>query len=147
MSADQNSNVAPFPGDLADVVSKASYRPGWTFALEHIDRGQGSEGLTLIVTSKGYDTYRPELGEFYRVHHYMPVPPAAYNRASWEEWLLDCLLKIEAHETCEFLVVDGRRPFAPVHAPGHDPYTVRRVSRVEDVETTFRGERREGSQV
>jgi hypothetical protein len=141
-----NRNQAPYPSDLAAVVDGLAYRPGWRFRLSDIDRGQGSEGLTFIVTSVGYDTYAPEKGRNYGVYHYFPVPPAAFNRQSWEEWVLDCLLKIESHEACEFLQIDGKRPFAPVHAPGHDPYTVRRVSRIEDAETTYRGERREGSQ-
>lgn len=38
------------------------------------------------------------------------------------------------------------RPFAPNHGPGWDPYTVRELNRVEHAETTFRGERREGTQ-
>lgn len=140
------NQVAPYPTELADLVSKMEYRPGWTFDLIDQDRGQGSGGLTLVVLSKGYDTYHPELGEMYRVYHYMPVPPASFVRTSWERWLLDQMLLIEQHEACEFLKVDGRRPFAPVHAPGHDPYVVREVARIEDVETTFRGERKEGSQ-
>jgi hypothetical protein len=144
--AKQNTNTAPYPDELADLVSSLSYRPGWSFRLDHIDRGQGSEGLTFIVTSLGYDTYNPDRGETYRVHHYFPVPPAAYIRTSWQRWLLDRLIEIETHETCEFFVIDDKRPFAPVHAPGHDPYVVREMSRVEDVETTFKGERKEGSQ-
>jgi hypothetical protein len=145
-NAGLNSQQAPFPQELADAVATATYRPGWTLQLVYVDRGQGSEGLTLDVVSKGFDTYNVERGENYRVHHYFPVPPAAYNRQSWLRWLLDCLVLIETHEACEFLVVAGRRPFAPVHAPGFDPYVVREVARVEDAETTFRGERHEGSQ-
>lgn len=143
---EQNQNVAPYPKELADLVSKLEYRPGWKFKLEHIDRGQGSEGLTFIVTSLGYDTYNPDRGETYGVYHYFPVPPAAFVRSSWQRWLLDRLIEIETHETCEFMVVDGKRPFAPIHAPGHDPYVVRELARVEDAETTFRGEHQEGSQ-
>lgn len=141
-----NTNEAPYPQALDEVVNALIYRPGWSFWLQNIDRGQGSKGLTLRITSLGYDTYNPEKGETYRVNHFFPVPPAAYNRASWEEWVLDCLLKVETHEACEFLQINGKRPFAPVHAPGHDPYAVRRVSKIEDVETTYKGERREGSQ-
>lgn len=141
-----NINEAPWPTDLNDIVHEIEYRPGWQFRLVSIDRGQGSHGLTLVVISIGYDTYNPDKGRTYRVAHYFPVPPASFNRQSWEEWVLDCLLKIESHEACEFMQIGGRRPFAPIHAPGHDPYTVRRVSRVEDAETTFRGERIEGSQ-
>lgn len=141
-----HSQVAPFPDELADIIDNMTYRPGWAFSLEHIDRGQGSEGLTFIVTSVGYDTYNVELGQTYRVRHYRPVPPAAYNRQSWLRWVLDQMIEIETHEACEFMVVDGKRPFAPVHAPGFDPYVVREVAQIEDVETTYKVERKEGSQ-
>jgi len=143
---ERNTNVAPYPAELADVVANASYRPGWQLRLAHLDRGQGSEGLTLIVTSLGYDSYNVQNGETYRVNHYMPVPPAAYDRRAWQRWVLDQLLAIEAHETCEFFQVEGQRPFAPNHGPGRNPYVVLEMGRQEDAETTFRGERREGSQ-
>lgn len=151
MSADSaNTNTAPYPEELRDLVEKLEYRPGWAFQLDHIDRGQGSEGLTFIVTSLGYDTYNPDRGETYRVNHYFPVPPAAFVRSSWQRWILDRLIEIETHEACEFMVVQEdeieSRPFAPIHAPGHDPYVVRELSRIEDAETTFRGDRIQGSQ-
>lgn len=141
-----SSQVAPFPTELDAIIDGLEYRPGWRFSLEHLDRGQGSEGLTFVVYSLGYDTYNVERGENYRVVHYMPVPPAAYNRQSWLRWVFDQLRAIETHECGEFMVVNGKRPFAPVHAPGFDPYVVREVAQVEDVETTFRGERKKGSQ-
>lgn len=138
----ENVNRAPFPDELADLVANLSYRPGWKFELtDQHDRGQGSRGLTFVVVSQGYDTYNPERGETYRVQHFFPVPPAAYNRASWQRWILDCLIGIETHEVCEFMVIDGERPFAPIHAPGHDPYVVREVAAAEDAATTFRGDR------
>lgn len=138
---DANAQTAPFPEELADLVAKLHYRPDWKFELtDQHDRGQGSRGLTFVVVSQGYDTYNPERGETYRVQHFFPVPPAAYNRASWRRWILDRLIEIETHEACEFMVVDGERPFAPIHAPGHDPYVVREVARAEDARTTFRGE-------
>ena len=98
--------VAPFPYELADLVSKLEYRPGWTFELSHdLDRGQGSRGLTLVIVSQGYDTYHPDRGETYRVAHLMPVPPAAYDRRSWQRWLLEQLLLVERHEACEFFQI------------------------------------------
>jgi hypothetical protein len=140
----QNTNVAPFPEELADLVSKLEYRPGWKFWLTDKDRGQGSIGLTFIVQSLGYDTYNPDRGETYGVYHYFPVPPAAFNRKSWIRWLLDCLIKIETHETCEFFQIEGEgpnnRPFAPNHGPGNDPYTIWLYSTEQDAKTTFRGE-------
>lgn len=148
-SAEQgmNRNVAPWPSELEAVVAAAEYRPGWRFQLKDIDRHQGSEGLTLSIFSRGYDTYHPDRGETYRVVHYFPVPPAAFDRRAWERWLLDCLIEVETHECCEFLQVGGARPFAPNHGPGRNPYSVLEVGRVEDAETRFTGERVEGSQV
>lgn len=134
------SQRAPFPGALKEIVESMSYRPGWSFRLANIDRGQGSAGLTFIVTSCGYDTYHPDRGETYRVLHYMLVPPAAYDRRSWLQWVLDQLLLIERHETCEFLQVNGERPFMPLHQPGSDPYMLVTLSASEaERHTDFRG--------
>jgi len=50
-----NEQKCAYPDELADLVEKASYRPGWEFHLEDIDRGQGSGGLTLkILPWEGY---------------------------------------------------------------------------------------------
>jgi len=141
---DANQNVAPFPSELAEIVDQLMYRPGWRFSLGDVDRGQGSEGLTFSVVSDQFDTYNPE--NRMRVRHMFPVPPAAYNRESWLRWVLDRLIEIETHEACEFMVVDGNRPFVPNHGPGWDPYMVRELNRPEDAETSFEGKRDEGSQ-
>lgn len=138
--------TSPYPTELAKIISELKYRPGWHFALESFERDPGSGGLTFKVLSRGYDTYHVERGENYAVWHYFPVPPATYNRQSWMEWVRDRLLEVELHEACEFMVVDGKRPFAPNHGPGWNPYVVRSLNTVEAAETTFRGERREGSQ-
>lgn len=131
--------VAPYPEALALQVAHLSYKPGWTFQLEDIDRGQGSQGLTLVITTQGYNSYHPEQGQNYRVHHFMPVPPAAFDWRSWRRWLLDQLLLVERHEACEFFQVGGERPYAPSHGPGNDPYLVREVGTDEDQRTSFRG--------
>ena len=151
VAIETNTQVAPYPEALAELIENMRYRPGWLFHLEHVNRGQGSEGLTLSVTSLGYDTYHPERGETYRVIHYFPVPPAAFDKRAWERWLLDCLIEIETHECCEFFRFEeedvGRRPFAPNHGPGRNPYSILEVGRIEDAETSFKGERKEGSQI
>jgi hypothetical protein len=144
--ADTAKQEFPYPEALARVVASATYRPGWTFELAEIDRGQGSRGLTLTVISQGYDTYHPDRGETYRVQHLVPVPPAAFDERAWRRWLLERLIEIETHEACEFLVIDGARPFAPNHGPGRDPYVVLELGSVEDAETRFTGERRAGTQ-
>lgn len=138
--SDHLEQTAPYPYVLAELVEQLEYRPGWTFELAHIDRGQGSVGLTLDIITLGYDSYHPERGEQYRVHHYMPVPPAAFDRRSWQRWLFEQLLLVERHEACEFFVVDGQRPYAPHHGPGNDPYIVFEHGTDADVRTSFRGD-------
>jgi hypothetical protein len=133
--------TAPDPTELFDLVEALTYRPGWTFTLEVVDRGQGSEGLTLDIVTRGYDSYHPERGEVYRVHHFMPVPPAAYDRPSWQRWVFEQILLVERHEACEFFALDGERPYAPNHGPGHDPYVVRELTTDEARRTSFRGDR------
>jgi hypothetical protein len=127
---------------LLGIVDSIEYRPGWRVGLSNNDDGH----LELQIISLGYDTHHPEQGEHYRVLHPFLVPSASYNRESWIRWVLDCYIQVETHEACEFLRVDGKQPYAPNHGPGWAQYMIREVSRVEDAETTWRGERREGSQ-
>jgi hypothetical protein len=131
--------LAPSPDALIALVDQAGYRPGWTVKLEDINRGQGSQGLTLVITTHGYNSVHPERGETYRVLHYMPVPPASYDERSWRRWLLDQFLLVERHEACEFFTIAGDRPYAPSHGPGNDPYLIREVGTDEDRRMSFRG--------
>lgn len=138
---------APYPDALAYLVARLAYRPGWTFRLADTVRGQGSAGLTLVITTLGYNSYHPGDGETYRVNHFMPVPPAAFDVRSWQHWLFDQLLLVERHEAMEFFAVHDSpgsehtvRPYAPSHGPGNDPYIVREVGTETDQRTSFRGE-------
>lgn len=129
---------APYPAILADLVSRLTYRKGWMFSLRDVDRGQGSEGLTLSVYGQYPDTYNPE--QLIRVVHYFPVPPAAYDERSWRRWLFERVLEVERHEAMEFFRIDGERPYAPHHGPGNDPYIVFEYGTDLDVRTKFTGE-------
>jgi hypothetical protein len=129
---------APLPGPLHELVDALTYKAGWVFTIEHVDRGQGSEGTTLCILITTPDSYAPE--RLRRVMHYMPVPPASYDKRSWQRWLLEQILLVERHEACEFFQVDGRRPYAPHHGPGNDPYIIFEHGSDEDVRTSFRGE-------
>ena len=138
---------APFPETLKYLVDRLSYRPGWTFRLAHIDRGQGSKGLTLVITTLGYDSYNPQHGETYRVNHYMLVPPAAFDARSWQNWLFEQLLLIEKHECMEFFTIHDSpgsehyvKPMAPAHGPGNDPYLVLTYGTDIDRRTRYTGE-------
>lgn len=140
--------VAPYPVILDDLVRQLDYRShmGWKVWLEgdcqrdKPGRHSGeSRGLTLIVQRHGPDSY--DHGRTLTVHHYFPVPPATFGEDSWTRWLFDTLGKVDDHERMEDFVIAGRRPFAPVHKPGHDPYIVHQIATREDADTDFRGRR------
>lgn len=130
MSDSENVNTAPFPVELARLVESVRYKNGWTVRLRSIDRGQRSVGLTLVIKCCVRDSYAQEDGR--SVLHYFPVPPAAYDRRSWQRWLFDCFLLVERHECMEFFMIDGKRPYAPSHGPGNDPYMIRERGTDED---------------
>ncbi|HWU22987.1 MAG TPA: hypothetical protein VN088_15735 [Nocardioides sp.] len=133
------SQTAPYPRILCDLVDRLRYRAGWRFALADLDRGQGSAGLTLVITTLGTNSYHPEQTD-YRVNHYMPVPPAAYDERSWRRWLFEQLLLVERHEAMEFFQVGDDRPYAPSHGFGQDPYIVRELGTDQDRRMSFRNE-------
>lgn len=143
---------APDPQELAELVEQLSFREhlGWSVVLRDMIRDaprgglSGSAGLTLVVTRCRPDSYHHE--NMVRVAHYFPVPPATYDRRSWQRWLFNRLGDVDTHERMEDFLVDGVRPYAPSHGPGNDPYLVREVGTVEDAETSFRGVRAGGTQ-
>lgn len=135
---------APYPQALADLVDRLEYRDGWSFGLTHLDRGQGSKGLTLIITVDTVNSYPPH--ERMRVAHYMIVPAAAFDGRSWQRWLFEQVLLVERHEAMEFFTLhdtpaskEFTKPYAPSHGPGNDPYLVREVGTGIDQRTSFRG--------
>ena len=135
---------APYPWELAMLVQELKYKAAWTFRLQDpgikFDRGQGSYGLTLVVTIITPDAYHPETKR--GVNHFFPVPPAAYDTRSWQRWLLEQILLVERHEACEFFQIGAGRPYAPSHGPGNDPYLIREIGTVEDVQTSYLGGKR-----
>lgn len=129
---------ALYPTTLAALVDQVKYKPGWSFTLGEVDRGQGSHGLTLNILITTPDSYNPNLRRC--VMHFMPVPPAAFNEQSWRRWLFEQILLVETHEAMEFFQLGDGRPFAPNHGPGHNPYSVRELTTDEDRRTSFLGE-------
>ena len=129
---------APYPGELAGLVDDLQYKEGWRTWLADMERDAGCSGLTLVIQRYGPDTYHPDRNM--RVNHYFPVPPATYNRRSWQMWLFRRFLDVEQHEAAEFFVISGRRPYAPLHGPGNDPYLITELATDEERRTSFRGE-------
>lgn len=137
---DTMSQEAPYPTILAELVEGLRYwKPGYQLWLTRpdYDRGQGSKGLTLIIGIDLPDAYHPERNR--AVNHLFPVPPAAFDRRSWQRWLFDRLGDVDDHERCECFEIDGVRPYAPSHGPGNDPYLIREIGTELDVRTSFRG--------
>lgn len=130
--------TAPFPHVLAKLVADCTYRQGWRIYLDDIDRGQGSQGLTLNIITYGTNAYHPE-DKCYGVQHFMPVPPAAFDERAWTRWLLDQFKLVEEHEACEFFQIRGEHPFAPNHGPGRNPYSTLEKGTEADAATSFRG--------
>lgn len=136
---------APYPTELEDLIARANLWPGWTMWLGDIVRdeadthGAEGRGLTLIIETLGFNTYHPERGPNYRVRHYFIVPAATYNRQAWQRWLFDQYAKVFLHEAMESFSIDDRRPYAPHHGPGCDPYTVFEHGTEKDVQTSFQG--------
>lgn len=129
---------APYPDELAKLVNGLKYWRGWRFVLTHVNRGQGSNGLTLIITVTVPDSYHPATE--ITVTHYMLVPPASYNRRSWQRWLFDQIMLVHRHEAMEAFQIDGYRVFQPLHGPGNDPYLITELSEERERRTSFRGE-------
>lgn len=140
----QIRQLAPYPDILQELVDHVRYKKGWHFSLRHLlDRGQGSQGLTLVITVRTVDSYHSDTPLV--VNHYMVVPPAMYDERSWRRWLFDQILLVERHEAMEFFQLGSDdehwvRPYAPSHGPGNDPYMIREVGTTLDQRTSFRGE-------
>lgn len=144
---------APYPHSLQDTLLSLSYKNGWSFELRDMVRdpinthGAEGRGLTLIISIVTPDSYNKR--RTIQVNHYFIVPAATYHITSWRRWLLDCILKVEQHEACEFFTlwdpeVDDERvfvkPFAPLHGPGEDPYRIVEYATGTQRRTSFRGE-------
>lgn len=138
MTPTSMTQTAPYPWDLIALVKQCSYRPEWIVDIIEMDRGQGSKGLTLKIITDTVNSYPPH--EPMRVAHLFIVPAASYDERSWQRWLFDRFVDVETHEAMEFFSIGDRKPYAPSHGPGNDPYLVREVGTELDVKTSFRGD-------
>jgi hypothetical protein len=102
---------------LTALVKRITCKPGWSFAL--LD---DKDALRLVITVVGRDSH--DYGSRLAVQHLFPVPMATYNESTWRRWIFECCRGVENHELGEYFMVDGKRPFAPLHGPGENPYMV-----------------------
>jgi hypothetical protein len=102
---------------LEKVVSELKGPPNWYFRLADED---GAKRLVITLdTVSNYDNTKP-----FAVSHFHPVPIATYNEKTWQRWVFDQCIRTMNHELGEALSFKGKRPFAPMHGPGEDPYIV-----------------------
>ena len=126
--------------DLLDrIVRETKCKPGWSFRLIDEDGAK-----RLVINIEGTDNYDSSREMF--VRHYHPVPITTYNEKSWRRWIFEQCIRTMHHELGESLRFgpDEVRPFAPMHGPGEDPYTVHEWRPETDALTTQNGSLREG---
>lgn len=126
---------------LARIVAETKCKPGWRFKLIDED---GAKRLIINLTTT--DNYDPD-DAGYRINHPHPVPAGVtYNEATWRRWILEQCIRTMHHEIGESLRFgpDEVRPFAPMHGPGEDPYTVHEIRPEVDALTTQDGSLRAG---
>jgi hypothetical protein len=127
---------------LRKVVDEAKCFPNWEFKLVADEHG----ALSLVVMVDGHNNYDPE--EPFNVGHWHPVPIATYNEKTWRRWVYEQCRRVMNHEIGESLRfgtdAEPIRPFAPMHGPGEDPYTVHEVRSEIDALTTQSGRLRPG---
>ena len=119
---------------LTDLVSRVKCKPGWSFRLRD-ENGT----MRLVIRVEGYDSSRPDDLTPYTVDHYFPVPTATFNERSWRRWMFEMCRRVENHELGEWFRVGSEWPFAPLHGPGEDPYTVHEFRPAIDELTTQDG--------
>jgi hypothetical protein len=124
---------------LARVVAETKCKPGWSFRL--VDEEGALRLFIKIVGTDNYDHSRA-----FVVNHVHPVPVTTYNEKTWRRWIFEQCVRTMNHELGESLRFgpDEVRPFAPMHGPGEDPYTVHETRPEIDALTTQSGAIRRG---
>lgn len=123
---------------LKKVVSETGCFQHWLFSLHTTE----ADTLELRILVKGTNNYKPE--EYFPVNHCHPVPHTTYNEKTWRRWIFEQCMRTLTHEVGELLNFNGVRPFAPMHGPGEDPYTIHEWRPETDALTTQDGSLRSG---
>lgn len=92
--------------EIADVVSRVTYRPGWRFTVAE----PRFEGPRLLIEAQVPNSYKPAETVDLRIES--PIPFMA-NEGAFVDWLLWRLLRVESHECREWFRLDGEAIFNP----------------------------------
>lgn len=124
---------------LNKIVLETKCKPGWTFFLMG-----PADARVLIIQIAGRNNY--DHSKPFTVNHPHPVPMTTYNEKTWRRWIFEQCRRTMNHELGESLRFGEAevRPFAPLHGPGEDPYTVHEIRSEQDALTTQDGSLRAG---
>jgi hypothetical protein len=106
------------PPELAGLLARLAYKPGWHFELAPNRSSYSFGGISpfqwMLVIS--VDDVLDSRGSGTRSSFVTtaPVPDAPEaTREYYTHWLWDQILQAERHEAGEWFVVDGTRPYDP----------------------------------
>jgi hypothetical protein len=95
-----------------------------------------------VIRVVGTDSSLPDEAVPKTIDHYFPVPTATYNEKTWRRWVFERCRGVENDELGEWFRIGSEWPFAPLHGPGEDPYTVHEFRPAEDALTIQDGSMR-----
>lgn len=100
--------------DIAAVVGKLTYRPGWSFEVYETE----AQGMWLAINAVVEDAYTPGAQVPLRIKSQLPPFQDEAQLLRWLRWRLEV---IETHECHEWLRDKGTgRPLWDPHADGAD---------------------------
>lgn len=118
--------TAPYPENLEMIVDNVVYKD-WSFTLDVYEREVVGEGLTLRIRFPAPDNCDPDGGIVFLIHDF-EVPARVFDEESWQEWVFDCIMLAERHESMEQFTVLGKRVFFPEHKRTSDMYKTKHVA-------------------
>lgn len=117
--------TAPYPVHLKKIVDETLYKD-WSFTLDVYEREVCGEGLTLRIRFPAPDNCDPNGAVMFLIHDF-EVPARTLDAESWMEWVFDCVLLAERHESLELFTVGGQKVFYPAHDALSDMYKTKHV--------------------
>lgn len=97
--------------NLHDLLAVVTYKSG--YALQVFQNPYEGPYLSIKLTTANASDAEKTVD----LKINSPIPNVArLNAASFYEWLLERLIKVEIHEVCEFFQVEGRKWYDP-HNP------------------------------
>lgn len=121
-AAQEQVNVQSNDALIRRLLDRLTYREGWSFSI--VAHGGWHRALQIQVNATDPHLSRNGRTVQVLVNHQFQVPYFVMTQDEMLRWLLDCVLAVERHETCEWLQVDGVAPFMPEHGEGSDPYKI-----------------------